>query len=659
MSFKRLVPTAVILAALMLVVVIFQTAGQAQVPQADLVVDKSVDPSVIALDEIVVYSITLSNTTGVTLEVSSVVDVMPAGFEFAGMAYGSDVGEPVDNQEPEIVWESVMVPGSSILTLRYYVSVPSNVPLSDEPYINTAVATVGEDQYTAQAGLMVALGEASVQKMAEPDVPEPGATVTYTVAFSNSGYVPLHLAVVTDVLPSDVTFLTMTAGSDVLTAPAGVTGTIAWMGPYTIPAHSEFRVEYLAAMPTVSDTVYLENEAWGRLDDGTVVGPASEVVRISTGGPMTVTLPFVVRNWAAPAFFLSKSANPTQAYAEDPGALITYTVTFENQGTVPGVLADIRDTLPAGFVFVQMMPGSDVSALPTGTSGEIVWTGPFEVDGNASLTLIYQARASSQVGVHANSVTATPGEGLLLNAPATSLVELLEPVWLVEEFENPSPHWEPFLNYWRLKEEQWHLKPGGSDDGSTALAHTFWFGVSNPEKGAHDALYMYKDPAAEQWTDYSLKTRAILYFDDGTDRGQFGLWFRGHHQDHDEAGLWVTGYYFILKPGPPTRAYLMQLRTDEECGDDCNYNYHFSNPMVLEELDGSGLDALGVDINKGFWYDLRVEVDGPRIRCYFDDVLLFDYYDDFGSTFLDGTVGFFTYLAGDARFDHVRVEPLH
>ena len=34
----------------------------------------------------------------------------------------------------------------------------------------------------------------------------------------------------------------------------------------------------------------------------------------------------------------------------------------------------------------------------------------------------------------------------------TATVEVKEPYLLQEEFENPSPYWEPFLNYWRLNE---------------------------------------------------------------------------------------------------------------------------------------------------------------------------------------------------------------
>ena len=664
MKLKWLIPSAGALLVLALVILFSQGIGLAQVPDSDLMVTKSVEPLATSPGNSVLYTVSLSNTSGMTLTLSSLIDVLPnEDFEFAGMAVGSDISTPPTENPPELEWMGpITVPMSETLLVRYWVWVADSVPLSPVPYTNTVTAYVDAAQYSAEAGLQVSLGEASLLKVAEPDAVEPGALVTYTVTFSNSGYSAMAVAVVTDVLPTGVEFVTMTTGSDVLTAPVGVTETLVWTGPFVLAPHGELNVEYIAAMPPITESQILENEAWGRMAEGELLGPASAVVHVSPAGPSTILLPFVVRHYAPPAFALSKAANPTEAYAEEPAALITYTVVVENRGTVPGILADIRDTLPAGFTFVQMMPGSDVSTAPTGTTGQIVWNGPFVLDGESSLTLIYQVQASTAVGTYVNTVTATPTEGRLINETATSTVTLLEPFFLIEDFENPDPYWEPFTNYWRLNDQQWHLKPGGSNDGSTALGHTFWFGVSDPEDGAHDALYMYEKPEADLWTDYIFQTKAILYFDDGSQRGQFGVWFRGTYEPGTKPGdgRRVTGYYFTLRPGPPMEVLLLQLRTEDECGDDCSANYHFSNPLLLEKLRGhDDLDPLGLSIDLGRWYWLKVVVEGPRIRCYIDNVEVFDYYDNVGTTFSAGTVGFYTYIAGDARFDHVTVEPLN
>lgn len=662
MNVKWTMPVAVALLVLMAGVLLGQGAGQAQMPTADLVVTKSVTPSLIAPGEMVIYTVELSNTTGMTLEVSSLVDTLADGFEYVSLAPGSEWAiEPWDKIPPQIQWAGpISVPVSDTRTIRYYVYVPDDVPLSPSPYMNRVVATVEGQGYSAQTGLLVAIGEVTVDKVVTPERVKPGETVTYTVTFNNGGYVPVPLAVVTDLLPANVTFLTMTANSDLSAPPVGVSGTITWPGPLTIPSHAGFVVEYEAAMPAISDTLHLQNQAWGQLGDGTIVGPAGAEVVVATSNPMTVALPLIYRDWAPPVFTVVKSADPTTAYAQTPGALITYTVVFANGGTVPGVLASIRDTLPTGFTFVQMLPGSDVTTPPDGTSGQITWNGPFTVNGRSSLTLLYQVRASSSAGTYTNSATATTLVGQAPAGPAGATVELMKPLSLIEEFENPSPYWEEFLNYWRLNPAQWHYAVESSDDGSKALKHVYYLGVSNPDNGAHDALIMYKAPGAEEWTDYVFQARAVLFAGDGTGRGKFGLWFRGTGNQQDQpSGRYVTGYYLTLQPGPPMSVELWQMRTDDECGNDCDYNYHFSNPILLKQLKGHDqLDPLGLDINWGEWYWLRVEVQGPRLRCYVDNILVFDYYDNVGTTFTQGTVGFYTYIAGDARFDHVSVAPL-
>jgi len=658
---RWLIPVAVALLAVAGAILLGQGASQAEPLGTDLVVTKTVDKPVAAPGDMVVYTVVLSNSSATTMTVVPLVDTLPQGFVYVSLASGSEWPEEPTFEPPQVRWEEpITVSAASSLTLQYSVLISEGLPLSDTPHTNVVTATVGESSYGDQAAVLLGLGEVSLTKTAAPTPVQPGEDITFTLSFSNSGYVTVPLQMITDVLPSGLSFAAMAPASDVPTSPVGVTGTITWTGPFTIPSHAGFRVEFRATTPVTSDTLRLENRAWGRLGDGTVLSD-SVAVEVGEMGAKTVFMPLIVRDYAPPAFRATKSVDPTTVIGERAAETITYTVVFSNVGTEAGVLADVRDMLPAGFTFQQMAPGSDVTAAPSGTEGEIVWTGPFTVAGRSSLKLVYRVLASTVVGTYNNSATATVSKGIPPEGPAIAAMEVKEPYLLLEDFESPSPYWEPFLNYWRLNEEQWHYKPGGSYDGSQALGHTFWFGVSEPGDGAHDALFTYQGPGAEQWTDYVYKARAVLHFDDGTGRGQFGLFFRGtvDQSEGQPGGRYVTGYYFTVKPSPTKAVFLMQMRTDDECGDDCNFNYHFSNPIVVDILKGQeDLEAKGLDLEPGRWYWLRVEVRGPQIRCYVDDILVFDYYDNIGTVFTAGTVGFVTYIAGDARFDSVSVEPL-
>jgi hypothetical protein len=164
---------------------------------------------------------------------------------------------------------------------------------------------------------------------------------------------------------------------------------------------------------------------------------------------------------------------------------------------------------------------------------------------------------------------------------------------------------------------------------------------------------MYLENGAQEWTDYRYSVKFQLL-----GGRMVGVWFRGTYKEVKQAGQWVTGYYFTVNV-PSDRAELWQLKTVEENPDDEDETvlYHFSNPTSLVET--------GVNVSKGKWHTLTVEVKGARIKCYVDDVLVIDHTDSVGSVFRKGAIGLYTYgkwdsAAGAAvvRFDDVLVEPL-
>jgi len=102
--------------------------GQA-VPEAasplqagSLSASKAVEPQEISTGDSlwVTYEVVLGNTGAGPVLLDRVVDTLPTGFLFGGMGPESDLGEPSDESEPEIVWEDVVVPGGSSVRVQYY-----------------------------------------------------------------------------------------------------------------------------------------------------------------------------------------------------------------------------------------------------------------------------------------------------------------------------------------------------------------------------------------------------------------------------------------------------------------------------------------------------------------------------------------------------------
>jgi hypothetical protein len=209
--------------------------------------------------------------------------------------------------------------------------------------------------------------------------------------------------------------------------------------------------------------------------------------------------------------------------------------------------------------------------------------------------------------------------------------------------------WKHFLNYWRLRGDQWYWSADSGVNGSGAVAHNCC--VNGGE--AEDALMMYLGDGAESWTDYRVEVQLMV----PTDKSQWqGLWFRGQYEERTkkDTAQWVTGYYVML--GRQRAVRLLQLQTAEDCQDRACRNsenqYAFNNPYLLREERVDGVELTG-----GVWHTLALEVRGNRIKIWVDGVFAFEYVDD-KSPFLQGTVGFKTYKAEPVFYDGLIVTPL-
>jgi uncharacterized repeat protein (TIGR01451 family) len=491
------------------------------------------------------------------------------------------------------------------------------------------------DNASAGARQPASVPDLSLVKTAAPGRVPPGGLVTYTLTFSNSSATEVKtLEGVFDVLPEGATFFSMTVASDFITHPFGSKGPIYWYVYPSIDPLDELTVQYVVTMP-LTDGLTLENYAYSYVNS-TMIGPDSAEVKIGQTG--MAFLPSAMRNYSPPRFTVAKSVYPSVAFTTVQEAVFTYTVGFYNEGTVPGVLADIRDTLPTGFEFGGMVTDlSDVDSDPVGTTGEIIWTGPFTVGREVTLTLVYSVTTTPELGTYVNSATATTveGKGAPPKTPGEATVYITEPLYLEEDWQGPiSEHWRPYLNHGRLAPEQWFIVPNEGWGGSAALKHTRDAGG----KLAHDALYMYYDPAAEGWRNYRYEAKVNV------SRGEIaGLWFRGKVEQpdpgpepkHDE------GYYFVMSPRS-NWIKLAVIWTDAPF-----YPYYFDNVIEIE--------AKAYTINRGEWYTLAVEVRGSEIKCYVNGNLEITAND---STFSSGTIGMKTYMVESGVWDDILVTPL-
>lgn len=492
----------------------------------------------------------------------------------------------------------------------------------------------------------------AVTKSVWPEEVYAGRLVTYTVTFDNQGTGDEVLDAISDTLPAGFAFVSMQAGSDIAQAPTGTSGMITWSGPFTVTASAPVSLVYQVRTALAGGVVTPTNRVEAMVG-GEVAGPASASVTVLKN---KVYLPLVFSKFAMPHFGVTKEVAPAEV---EEGETVVYTVRFVNKGHLPGILMTIEDKLPSGFTFLGMGAGSDVTNLPSGTTGTIVWNGPYVVDPQAELTVVYRVQAASAGGTYVNEVTATTMTGHRPEAPGRATVRVKPSLFFAEDFEDGIDRWTPYTNIRRMNEDQWFWDHWAGYDGSHAYTHYALGGTTDVDDAAEDTLTMYLGEGSEQWEDYrySVMLNAL-------GGKQIGVWFRGTYRESENRGQWVTGYYCTIKVRRDNNTdsmKLFQLRTEEEPGDETwpPYWYHVTNPLLLEEV------FLDTPVERDEWHKMTVEVEGPRIKCYVDDELGIDFVDDEGSVFLNGTVGFYAYgdpykqtTVGVFKYDDVLVEPL-
>ncbi|MBN1658189.1 MAG: DUF11 domain-containing protein [Anaerolineae bacterium] len=375
----------------------------------------------------------------------------------------------------------------------------------------------------------------------------------------------------------------------------------------------------------------------------------------------TITLPYVVKNLSVGQLEVEKAALPT-SFISRPGRVVTYTVTVANVGAGTGTLLSIVDTLPAGFYFDSMAPGSDVVTPPDATSGTITWAGSWNVPPGTEITLVYRVTTGQAPGQYTNQVYIAASGATVPAEPAHATVTIQSSVLMTENFDAGIGAWTPFLNHHRLAPGQWYFGHDHGTGGSGALTHDCSLGT----EVASDGLMMYLQPGAQEWTDYRVEADMLLtggmskeWVPQPTQGDPIGFWIRGHYQDSENESQWVSGYYVVIvgqSDSTSHRVKISKMQNPDDC-DACEKPYrmyNFDNP-----LDRAWSEAIPGPFEHYRWYHLAVEVRGNNIKVFMENDLVIDWTDPVDKgPYLSGTIGFKTHETMTARFDNVTVTAL-
>ncbi len=234
---------------------------------------------------------------------------------------------------------SVDVPGLSV-----------GVDAENQVYTNTAVLHCAESagQQTVQKSWAPSV---ETYKTVTPDPAFPGRVITYTINYTNTGGVPMTGLVITDYLPAGVSYGGCDSPDPDENCQFGwgcgqVGSNVVWQCDSLRAGRSGYLI--LTGTVTAEESTYLTNQTASDAD----------TAPLRTGNVLRTLV-------ARPKLSIVKSDHDIGPVA--PGDLVTYTLTYTNDGSYQAEEVVVTDYLPEQATFVSCTPTC------TQESGVVTW----------------------------------------------------------------------------------------------------------------------------------------------------------------------------------------------------------------------------------------------------------------------------------------------
>ncbi|HEV8238301.1 MAG TPA: DUF11 domain-containing protein [Thermoanaerobaculia bacterium] len=228
----------------------------------------------------------------------------------------------------------------------------------------------------------------------------PGTNLTYAINIHNAGPSNAVNTVMTESTPLETTFVSITAPagwSCANTPPVGGTGQVQCTHPNLPPG--DYAITFVVKVDPgavgsilnqglVLSSTPTDNPSGGAFNDTTTIGaPVADISLAKTDSP-----------------------NPVE-----PGANITYTITFSNAGPSNSGQTQLDDTLPAGTTFVSLSAPAGWSCVTpnVGSGGQVTCTHGSAPLGNSVFTLVVKVDpATPDATVISNTASVTVAQGV-------------------------------------------------------------------------------------------------------------------------------------------------------------------------------------------------------------------------------------------------------
>ncbi len=326
------------------------------VPEADLVILKTVSDATPALGDNVTFTLNVTNSGPSSAQAVQVTDALPAGLTLVSASSASYVGN---------VWTVGDLANGAGASLDIVAQVTDAAPITNTATVTSATHDPAPADNNDSVTVDVPQADLTLAKSVDDATPNQGQNVTYTLRLSNNGPDASGAVVVRDLLPAELTFVS--ASADAGTFASGV-WTLA-----SVPSGASRDLRIVARV-----------DVQGPITNSAQVTASATFDPTSTPGDGIGDDAASVNIDALPAsadLALTMGASST---TPSLGGSLTYTLTLVNNGPSATDGVSVLDVLPASVTFSSASASRGAYDAGSGT-----WTvGPMSSGDTVTLSIV-------------------------------------------------------------------------------------------------------------------------------------------------------------------------------------------------------------------------------------------------------------------------------
>ena len=365
---------------------------------------KTATPSTQMIGQPVTYTLVLSNSGPTTISNLRITDTLPTISGQCAFTWGQLLSgpAPASTTANTAVWEGLTLAGYQQIVITFTAMVNGKPKTTCYNTVEGASPDTFIVKRTNLAPVTIDV-PFRYNKTVTPTTVLLGNNIEYRVMITNIGGIDATLSGFTDTLPAGFYY----GGSPVYYDPAMLTLLANRQNEYA----TTFSVQVVSTSVPCDSLPAPVSQAAGKLNWQISAPPELAGSWLSEAAIAPVTI--------QPQARAAKQASPSAVL---PGGVVTFTITLTNNTAAPITQVRIEDTLPSGFQFVSVLPGTPAPA----STVPPVWIEQ-DIPANGVRVFAFTAAASNTPGNYTNAVKAYSVSDPLICIPRTTAPIAVKP----------------------------------------------------------------------------------------------------------------------------------------------------------------------------------------------------------------------------------------